>query len=764
MLKTSSMISNAINKIDNFYYSAVSVAKSIHLKKQAAPPMVYNMPDDPEDDDEGEKESSDKFNYNKIMQLIMQISNPDIRSEAELILNLYKTSIHINGGYNLVIRAISNFLDVILDNDVDISDEEDDAQTDLKDQFNELSAFLSEKIASSANKIDSPEAIKAMREVKEQHATDTDSINKMIQEVAPVVVDRSGGTHTEKGDKGSGSGMGVVGPKPSKDWINSFTEERRRYAQELQRETNPKVIEKKKKIIEVLDQLILHYHREEPLYAKISTETNPSPALVTAYEAIKGKIAELKKERSSVRQSLRNHILSGETSKAQTEYSEIEKRVPTSIEEMEKDPTKLFNDANKKKYQLYQNLVLSKHLESKDKNKGAATLLRKALVAFLPTMAKSEDGIRKFKDLTRTLSEASKRIIPIQKVWEEQGEELKEIKSKGDFEGEFKQLQQHLPNIKMGDKKQVIDKWREQIILHANEQEKIKYGSFLMAIAAARASGIRANLTLAMGALYKELNDTVKQFADKMHIINNRMRALEEQYADVQKFRLAIENLAKNNNVFYKVKGGASTSIKMKDSLSEAEKPILLALINECSELAERSYPNPFTGAERLSTKPVLENLKTTMMSHLITLDRGSKSKIKEQVVKKPNPTIEQTDENTGEVTYLDPDTKESYYKDIGPNGEAIYKNVKEASLTKLILKQLNGEKLNKQQRKLALSKITNNLKFTKKAFVDTSASQDVSQIMNDSSLNSIEDDNEYAHQVFQKMLGQMNEKMKKMY
>jgi len=54
--------------------------------------------------------------------------------------------------------------------------------------------------------------------------------------------------------------------------------------------------------------------------------------------------------------------------------------------------------------------------------------------------------------------------------------------------------------------------------------------------------------------------------------------------------------------------------------------------------------------------------------------------------------------------------------------------------------------------------------KLKKEAFLDTGVPAEISQLLNDASLNSIEDPAEYSHQVFQQMLAQINEKMKKMY
>lgn len=62
---------------------------------------------------------------------------------------------------------------------------------------------------------------------------------------------------------------------------------------------------------------------------------------------------------------------------------------------------------------------------------------------------------------------------------------------------------------------------------------------------------------------------------------------------------------------------------------------------------------------------------------------------------------------------------------------------------------------MNKKQRKLAFEKLQ------KTAFVDTTVDTMLSQIDNDSNLQAIQDPNEYAHQVFQKMLAQISANIK---
>jgi hypothetical protein len=63
---------------------------------------------------------------------------------------------------------------------------------------------------------------------------------------------------------------------------------------------------------------------------------------------------------------------------------------------------------------------------------------------------------------------------------------------------------------------------------------------------------------------------------------------------------------------------------------------------------------------------------------------------------------------------------------------------------------------MNKKQRKKVLDKL---------AFLDSGIDYSILQLIeNDPALQAITDPKEYAHQVFQKMLAALNEKMKKMY
>ena len=100
---------NIIKRIDNFY----NLTQSLTRLKRMAVPQYYTMPDDPEEEEEDLSKGlpGDEWVgiYPKIISVANQLSEQadDISNELQLIAELYKKALEINGGYSQVGKAIS---------------------------------------------------------------------------------------------------------------------------------------------------------------------------------------------------------------------------------------------------------------------------------------------------------------------------------------------------------------------------------------------------------------------------------------------------------------------------------------------------------------------------------------------------------------------------------------------------------------------------------------------------------------------------------
>jgi len=154
-------LENLIKKIDDYD----RLGNAFSLLKRMAAPSTYTMPDDEEDPEEVNS-GEDYGLYSKIINTANQFGNRDIAEELLLIAELYKKALQMNGGYNLVNRALSTTLsnmDSLID-DGTVGEDELEAAEDL---LNEVSKDLRQRGKASISSMDEPTAMKELKAVRD---------------------------------------------------------------------------------------------------------------------------------------------------------------------------------------------------------------------------------------------------------------------------------------------------------------------------------------------------------------------------------------------------------------------------------------------------------------------------------------------------------------------------------------------------------------------------------------------------------------------
>jgi len=768
MIKAMSKLSKLLENVDHFYNTAIN---EYRLSKLAAdPPQTWTIEDD--EDDEGpvtEQKGSDI--YQKLMYLTQHVTDDGAVQELRLLGDQYRTAQRLGDGFNSAKERIDRFRDIQLPMYADDGAEASDLFDEIDEVLLDMRTNLSDAAEKSgaAQKGDSEQAAKAIKKIKDSYDEaerkalfgERGSVSDLsnIDPSAVAQFDLTGGMGMEAAQKGSGKGYFVRTQKDPKDWIETYEKEKKVLNEELPHDTDRNIVNKKQQLIEILEKLKRATAIEAATSEKIESTTGwteqddgeggkvqvaVKPEDQTEIARARTELRELKDQRSALKASLRKDVLT-------------------------RQQDGLFNQLKgakdvKSKIIATQKLLLLENLLSQDKNKGAETKARKILISFLEhgDTTDSEVGKATYQKLLDNIKGAEEKKIPIAEFNRQQAAKIKDIKEMGDrklkftdvgdFPSQLKRLKQHVPNVKMGDKKEVIDKWREQVVMQANEQERTAFGPQLAALAAAKASKDREQLKAAMSALYTALMNAVEQFEVHASRIAQRMARIERDYTEVNTFRKKLELLDKEGLI----NKGNLDSAQMQRLHAQ-----LKVLVPEAYELAGRSYTNPFSGKERDSTKKLLEGMYLVLNSHLERTRHGDAMERKEKrdqppaakVALEPLGTVE--NDLTGEIMhkFRDPSTGEIFYR--GADGTPIPDDELPDDLKH---KKASRGYMNRKQRKIACKQLE------KAAFLDTSVPAEVNSLLNDASLNSIEDPNEYAHQVFQKMLASINERMKKMY
>jgi hypothetical protein len=365
----------------------------------------FSMPDDPEEEDtpiSNEREKADK--YQQIVDAARQVSDPSLSSELLLIADMYKKAIELGGGYNSINRAISNTINMYLE------DEDNPEESSVEDLLNDVVKDLRTRAggAVALNKPDSPEIIAQLKKFKDEfnERSVQEEIDDLSQfdEKAVSTFDPTGGMGKEESQKGAGRGYYVKTVKSLKDWVEHYRNEQQRYLEDFAQNTDKNVKPKITKVLEVLSQLINKVSQANALQQEITNE--PDPAKEAQLEKLQNEIKELKTKRGQIKSSLRRDLL-------EVQHSNLESDLKNA-----KTPADRFLSEQK--------LELNKTLSSRDKNRGGEIKLRRLLIN---SMSEGRSlGADTLKKLMDKIQDAKNLRIPIEEVRKEEAEVIKNKK------------------------------------------------------------------------------------------------------------------------------------------------------------------------------------------------------------------------------------------------------------------------------------------------------------------------------------------------
>lgn len=288
-----------IKKIDDF----VSLAESLtRLKKMAAPPPeTWSMPDDPEEEDEALP--GDEFSglYPKVMDVINEInrteSNEDIAHELQLIAELYKKAIEINGGYkqvqDYIRRAMAN-IDMLIDESDGVIGED---VRDLADEvLEDLSGDLRQRAKSTVSpQVPEPQALQALKLVKDEFNS-----AEAREEVAAQK------SVYERGKPGQETGHTIV--RKTAETPAKYAKEIARLKESLQTAIDPASKNNVEYLIGTLVELIEQMKTVKRLEGELKVSPGDS-ATVQAFDQATSRLEQLRKQRLIYRRKLNELIL-----------------------------------------------------------------------------------------------------------------------------------------------------------------------------------------------------------------------------------------------------------------------------------------------------------------------------------------------------------------------------------------------------------------------------------------------------------------------
>lgn len=251
---------NIFKRVDNF----VKIAEFYDLISTAAP--------------------DDNALYNELVTAASQVVNPEVSYTLQILADMYRKALDINGGFNVLYKTISGIIE-----DLDPEEEESEAVEDLLNQ-------IGTSIRVRARQTDTPQAMRelqnaaseAKRRLAEQAPDvpeeedredqtsayeaallgDYETPEKMFEGEGGVAkFDPTGGVKPEEGAVGKGRGYSVGKARTFKDWSEIYAREKERYNQDLNgadntvtravrvARTNDNVRANLESLITVLDQL-----------------------------------------------------------------------------------------------------------------------------------------------------------------------------------------------------------------------------------------------------------------------------------------------------------------------------------------------------------------------------------------------------------------------------------------------------------------------------------------------------------------------------
>ena len=422
---------NLLQKVENFYNQAINY----YFDKTAA------------DEDDNEL-------YFELRAAASQLKDPDAIDELLIIAELYQAAIKMGQGFSSVNTAIKNFMREY----PDVLGDEDSDENELENILDEIISDLRNRAGGAAAlKIeDSLEIKKRLQEVKLQKELEQDaeaasegpSAFEIGLGVAPEESEggyqkpsdesarwnpfmEGGGKDADKTNVGY-SAQRIYEPK---DWVKTFLNEAERYQENLEGETNSKVIDKTKELIDILKRLSILAGKREELRKKLSIAQDANDQ--KQFEDIEKQISDLSTTRRKIKSTLRRYFSTVDQNKLQSE---------------------LDRSTGSEKFLLEQKIAIKEALASRDRNRHKEITLRRDLVNMIEGKARSKvhkgwvgGGMPTGETLAKILREieaAKAERIPIGTIRVEEANRLREIKKAGTLEGQIVQLRQDIASRK----------------------------------------------------------------------------------------------------------------------------------------------------------------------------------------------------------------------------------------------------------------------------------------------------------------------------
>lgn len=290
-----------IKKIDDFLSLAESMTR---LRKMAAPPQTWSMPDDPEEEDEALP--GDEFSglYPKVMDIINEISasetNEDIASELQLVAELYKKTIQLNGGFKTMKEYIDRAMaaiDMLIDESDGVIGED---VRDLADEaLEDMAGDLRQRAKSTVSpQMDEVAAAKELRALKNEFNSSEARAEMAAQKSV-----------YEKGKPGEESGHTIV--RKSVETPNKYAKEIARLQESLATETNPNTRNNLQYLIGTLESLLQTMKDVKRLEGELKVSPGDPPT-VKAFDEATSNLERLRKQRLMYRRKLNESILKSE--------------------------------------------------------------------------------------------------------------------------------------------------------------------------------------------------------------------------------------------------------------------------------------------------------------------------------------------------------------------------------------------------------------------------------------------------------------------
>lgn len=693
------LLTRLLQNVDDYYQQATEAYGLVRKAQEQ-----WTMPDDPEEEN-GEENPP---HFDELMDISRRVDDPGLGQQLQILAELYKRSIQIGGGYATIARAINNLKNMYSDG------KDSDIEFILNGMIAEMAKHAG-GVASLAGQ-DNAKFVQQLQALKQEiELRDQDRQSEAIEAYqegmnVPGAVGESAEDFSESGlgaeegevvfDPTAGLGGDRDGPAVNrgwhttgkaglhKDWTAYYNNEREAYEADLAQEKNPDTVNVLKQLINLLHQLAPQ--TEAALKLSDDLRVAPDPAGKARLDAMRVEMGKLKKSRTLLKNKIRSTELQKEKQKLQTELAQTT------------EP--------KAKELLRQRLALNELSLSTDKNKAKERNLR---VHLIESMSGGNFPSQALLDAeTQKIEEAKKLRVTLSDYLKNIAKGLKEKKEKGDFAGLVIRLKQHVPNIKMGDKKEFLNKEADRLINQASAAEKTSFKPYIDNVAAARTSRNKVAEKKALSDLYNALAAIAGQFEQ----LRTQGDELERKYADVTAWRKQLEMVSKSN-------------IFAKEDVSDGEMNEMKAVLRSGLNILKNSSVMGLRTSTTTLLREILVVLDNFVQYHSAKRMRAPEEEPAQKV------RVESIDPETGEITYEEMNEQET--ANLPPNK-----------------KVLRGH-MNKKERKLAFEQLK------KQALLDTSAEAEVNLIMNDSALNSIQDPNEYAHQVFQRMLASLSDKMK---